>query len=98
MEKGNQRLINVGIFVRPGPSGLSRLNGIFHKNNLSHTLPGNGSRHANMHGIIFGARRPQVFPTHCECHIHNVTKRVQCVSAHAAQHGNRGTLVDRGVN
>jgi len=30
-------------------------------------------------------------------HVHN-TKKVYCVSAHAAQRGNRGALVDRGAN
>jgi len=46
--------IKVRIFVRPGPSGLSRLNGIFHRTNRSHIFPDNGSGHATMQDIIFG--------------------------------------------
>jgi len=82
MERGSQRLLNVRIFVRPGPSGLSRLNGIFHKNNRSHILPdnGSGSGHANMQGIIFGTSRPQVFPTCYECARTYTMSQRECVA------------------
>ena len=65
--KGKSKTRKPQDFRRPGPSGLSRLNGIFHKNNCSNVLPDNGSGHANMQDIIFGTSRPQVFPMHYEC-------------------------------
>ena len=41
---------------------------------------------------------PKSFQRTVSVHAHNITKRVYCVSAHAAQRGNRGALVDRGAN
>jgi len=40
---------------------------------------------------------PKSFRRTASVHVHNTT-RVYCVSADAAQRGNRGALVDRGAN
>jgi len=58
VEGEDPRTTSVRIFIRPGPSGLLRLNGFSHKNNRSHIIPDNGSGHAYMQGIIFGTSRP----------------------------------------
>jgi len=41
---------------------------------------------------------PKSFQRTASIHVHNVTKRVYRSSAHTAQCGNHGTLVDRGAN
>jgi len=41
---------------------------------------------------------PKYFQPATSMHVHNTTKRVCRVSAHAAQQGNRGAVVDRGAN
>jgi len=97
VEGGDPRTTSVRIFVRPGPSGLSQLNGFSHKNNRSHILPDNGSGHAHMQGIIFGTSRPKVFPTHNEYTHTQHQESVLCIRT-CRKRGNRGALVDRGAN
>jgi len=41
---------------------------------------------------------PKSFRRTTSIHVHNTKKKVHRVSAHAAQRGNRGALVDRGAN